>query len=133
MSKNDTDTKSNTESFYEKQATLTELIVVAISVILTLSLLGFALFQLTTSPASTQPRASVNGTKTTDGHVVVTVVLRNPLKHGLKSATARVSCQQPPSRIQFTNVPAQGDQKAHVVCPTNTKNRRATVSNWMST
>lgn len=125
------DGERDTDSRDARRAALVELAVVALSVVVTVSLFGFAALHVVAPPPSGPPRAHVTGTTRANGHVVVTVVVRNPQNSGLRRATAQVSCRQSSVRVQFSDVPARGRVRAQVACPANTTRPKATLVSWM--
>ena len=123
---------ASTESDLEA-ASRTEKAIMIVSALFTVGLFAFVAWNAVTgATGSTAPEATVIGTTTApNGDVIATVELRNPGDVGLISATASVSCGDPPPELEFQMVPAGGRPTGSVVCPAGTTDPTATVSNWI--
>lgn len=112
-------------------STWAERFLMVMSVIFTVALLSFVLWQALTTTATPIPTASVTATETLPGgDVQVSVVFRNPQSVGLVMATVEVDCDTPPPELTFEHVPADGRRTGTVICPPGTTNPTATVSTW---
>lgn len=108
-----------------------ERILVAASVIFTVVLFSFVLWQAATTPTTAEPTATVTGTETLpSGDVKVSVSFRNAQDIGLVIATVEVDCDTPPPELTFEHVPADDRRAGYVICPPGTTNPTATVSTW---
>lgn len=105
-----------------------------VSVLFTVMLFAFLIWQALQVPANTSPDAHIANTEELpDGQVAVTVVLRNSASRGLLSATVAVDCEQPPPNFQFMHVPASSRQEAVLVCPASgVGNATANVTTWQT-
>ncbi|QLG62557.1 hypothetical protein [Halorarum salinum] len=109
-----------------------ERLLVATSVVFTVVLLSFVIWQASTTPAMAEPTASVTGTETLPGgDVKVTVRFRNAQDVGLVIATVEVDCDAPPPELTFEHVPADDRRTGHVICPPGSGDSTATVSTWV--
>jgi hypothetical protein len=125
---NDTDHSAHTE----RRARRFEQIVVAISVVLTVALLGYATWQVFTTPVAATPQVSIESTQTqSDGSIRATVALSNPRDRGLEQATVETVCQNRSISVQFTDIPARSTQTASVVCPRGTNRPEVSLSSWV--
>lgn len=104
----------------------------AASVVFTVLLFAFVLWQASTTAAVAEPAATVTETEPLPGgDVKVTVSFRNAQDIGLVAATVEVDCDAPPPEITFEHVPAGDRRTGHVVCPSGTENPTASVSTWI--
>lgn len=111
-----------------------EKVTTAVSVLFTVSLFAFLVWQTLQAPAAGSPDATVESVeRLPDGRVGVTVVLTNTGREGLLSATVAVDCDRPPPSVQFTHVSVDGRQTAVVACPAGTgQNATANVTVWQT-
>lgn len=128
----ETDSDADRSSQTGRRARRFEQVVVAISVVLTVALLGYAIWQVLTVSVGTTPQVSVENTQTQpDRTVRVTVALSNSRDRGLEQATVKTICQNTSTSVQFTDIPAKSTQTASVVCPQGTNQPRASLSSWI--
>lgn len=114
------------------QVSTAEKVVMALSVAFTLALFGFALWHAVAGPGAVPPAAEVVGSQpAADGGVIYSVQLQNRGDVGLVSATVSVECTDPPTELEFDNVPAQGHRSGSVRCPPGTSDPTVTVSDWV--
>ena len=105
--------------------------VMVASVVFTLSLFGFAIWQSLTGASAVVPAADLTGSEETADGVRYTVELRNRGDTGLVSATVEVRCTDPPTTLTFQNVPAGGRRVGTVVCPPGTSDPAVSVVAWI--
>lgn len=110
---------------------LVEKVVMVASVLFTLSLFGFAIWQSLTGASAAAPAVGVTGSEVTTDGVQYTVELRNEGDVGLVSATVVVRCTDPPTTFTFANVPASGHREGTVVCPPGTADPTVSVVTWV--
>lgn len=110
---------------------LFEKAVMVVSVLFTLSLFGFAIWQSLTGASAVVPTADLTGSEETSDGVQYTVELRNEGDIGLVSATVEVGCTDPPTTLTFENVPAGGRRVGTVVCPPGTSDPTVSVVTWI--
>lgn len=117
--------ESGTEDvpFFEK-------VVMVVSVLFTLSLLGFAIWQALTGAGAVAPAVGLAGSEETADGVRYTVELRNRGDVGLASVTVAVQCTDPPTTLTFENVPAGGRRVGTVVCPSGTSDPTVSIVTW---
>lgn len=109
-----------------------ERLLMAASVVFTVLLFAFVLWQASTTAAVAEPAATVTETEPLPGgDVKVTVSFRNAQDIGLVAATVEVDCDAPPPEITFEHVPAGDRRTGQVVCPSGTENPTASVSTWI--
>lgn len=117
----------------ERRARRFEQIVVAISVVLTVALLGYAAWQTVTTTGAATPQAYVESTQSQpDGSVIVTIAVSNTQDSGLEKVTVKTTCENKSVLVQFENVPAMSTETAHVVCPPGTNHPTVTISDWIT-
>lgn len=98
--------------------TTAELALTAISVTFTVLLVGFLVWQALTTPVDAVPEASVvEVTQTGSGERQVDLEIVNRGSRGLLSASVEVDCGASSQAVTFDNVPADGIQRATVLCP----------------
>jgi hypothetical protein len=125
-------TGDETSSQNERRARRFEQIVVTISVIITVSLLGYAAWQTVTAPGATTPQAYIEDTRSQpDGSVIATVALSNPQDSGLQQVTVKTTCLNRSVSVQFNYVPTMSIETTHVVCPPGTDRPTVTISDWI--
>ena len=106
--------------------------VMALSVAVTVLLFAYAGSQALGAPVSAPPEATVLGTeRLPNGSVAVEVRIRNPRDVGLITATVQSDCTDPSAEVQFSYLPADGEQRGGLVCPANTTSPNVSVSNWV--
>jgi uncharacterized protein (TIGR02588 family) len=116
----------------ERKAKRFEQVVVAISVVLTVALIGYATWQMFTVPTAAAPQVSIKNTeKRPDGNIRVTIAISNSRDQGLEQATVRTNCQNTSTLVEFNYVPAGDTQTAQVVCPSGTNDPEVTLSSWI--
>ena len=109
-----------------------EKVVMAVSVLFTALLFGFAAWQAVTGPGVAAPEVGVIDQQTApDGDVVVTVELRNPGDVGLVRATVVARCDDPPIRLLFESVPSGGRRVGTIACPPGTLDPGVSVETWV--
>lgn len=115
----------------DEGSSLAERVFMAMSVIFTVALFSFVIWQASTTPTMVEPSATVTDTEQLPGgEVKVTVSFRNPQDVGLVMATVEVDCDTPPPELTFELVPADDQRTGHVICPPGTTDPTATVSTW---
>lgn len=108
-----------------------EWIVVAVSVVVTLSLFGYVAWHAATTPDHARPEASIVGTQTVDdGRSVVTVELYNPGSTGLESVTVSVDCSS--ESITFQHVPTDARLSGTFVCPAVADDPSVSIQTWVT-
>lgn len=108
-----------------------ERLLMAASVVFTVMLFSFVLWQASTTPATAEPTATVTETETlSGGDVKVTISFQNAQDVGLIMATAEVDCDTPPPELTFEHVPADDRRTGYVICPPETTDPIVTVSTW---
>lgn len=108
-----------------------EKVVIVVSVLFTVLLFGFAIWQSLTGAGAVAPAVDLTeGEETADG-VRYTVELRNEGDVGLVSVTVLVRCTDPPTSFTFDNVPAGGRRVGTVVCPPGTSDPTVSVVSWV--
>lgn len=106
--------------------------VMAVSALLTLTLLAYVGWHAWTAPPDANPSARVVSVETLDaGQVAVSVEILNDSGVGLLSAVVEVDCDEPAPSVEFANIPAGGRRKGHVVCPEGTVAPTASVASWV--
>lgn len=110
---------------------LFEKAVMAVSVLFTLSLFGFAVWQSLTGAGAVAPAVGLTGSEASADGIQYTVELRNEGDIGLVSATVEVGCTDPPITFTFANVPAGGRRVGTVVCPPGTSDPTVSVVAWV--
>lgn len=106
--------------------------IMALSIAVTILLFAYAASQALGASPSAPPEATVVGTEQlSDESVAVTVQIRNPRDTGLITATVESNCTNPPVEVQFSYLPADGEQTGVLVCPANTTSPNVSVSNWV--
>lgn len=126
-------TGDDTDSQDEQRARRFEQIVVAISVILTVALLGYAAWQTFITTGAATPQVHVENTRTQpDGNVIATIAVSNPKDSGLEQITVKTICENRSVSIRFEYVPAMSTETAHVVCPPGTDHPTVTISDWLT-
>lgn len=117
-----------------QQPSTAEKVLTGISVVVTLLLFGYVAWHAVQSPSGAQPQVEVVDTeRLANESVLVHVEFANAGDQGLLSATAEVTCAQPPPDVTFENVPAGGVKQATLVCPPGTANPDVDVSAWVPT
>lgn len=109
-----------------------EKVVMALSVLLTVFLFGFAAWHASMGPDVSAPEVRVTETNVTaDGDVIYIVELRNPGDVGIVRATVVADCRDPPIRLTFENVPSGGRRLGTVVCPPGASTPRLSIESWI--
>ena len=103
------------------------------SAVLVGALFAYMVQQAVTAPEGGEPVADVvsvqNGER---GDRLVEVRVTNHADRGIRELTAEVACDDPAPSVVLTNLPAEGDRRAIVVCPAGTPTE-ATVSSYVWT
>ncbi|SFS00462.1 hypothetical protein SAMN05216559_2363 [Halomicrobium zhouii] len=116
----------------EGETSTTQKVVMAVSILFTLSLVAYGAAQMAATPSGVAPSATVVGTDTMpNDEVAVSVRLRNPGDVGLVSVTVEADCARPPPSVQLTYVPASTRRQATLVCPAGTTDPNVSVANWV--
>jgi|GEM_PF-2593699 hypothetical protein len=113
-------------------AVLVERVVVAASVVLIVTMLGYVLWQAAVTPAVVDPHASVDAVEpmADSDRERVSVVLANDGNVGLASVTVVVDCGDRQHTLEFSHVPGNGEREGTVVCPAGSR-PRAFVDTWI--
>lgn len=111
----------------------TELAMIGISVLATLTLFVYVLVQAVQAPPGPQLTAEVERVEQDEKGLLVHVLLRNEGGVGVRSATVEVPCEDPAPSITFQNIPAQGLRRGAVVCPPGSGNLTASLTGWVET
>lgn len=107
-----------------------EWVVMAVSIILTLSLFGYVAWHAVSTPTDVTPDVSVAETQTLeDGRIVITVELYNPGSPGLESVTVSADCSN--ESLTFTHLPMDARQTGSLVCPAGTDEPSVSVRSWI--
>ncbi|MFC6941078.1 hypothetical protein ACFQE8_14075 [Salinirubellus sp. GCM10025818] len=112
-------------------AALLERTVVAVSILLIASTLGFVLWQATVTSEVADPRVNVQSVEPVDGenHLRVGIELDNRRGPGLASVQVAVECGETERAVEFEHVPSGGRRTATVTCPGGSE-PEAIVETW---
>lgn len=112
-------------------AALLERAVVAVSVLLIVSTLGFVLWQATVTPEVANPRVNIQSVEPVDGgdHLRVKIELDNRRGPGLASTQVAVECGGTERAVEFEHVPSGGRRTATIICPAGSE-PEAVVETW---
>jgi hypothetical protein len=112
-------------------AALLERTVVAVSILLIVSTLGFVLWQATVTSEVADPRVNVQSVEPVDGenHLRVGIELDNRRGPGLASVQVAVGCGGTERAVEFEHVPSGGRRTATVTCPGGSE-PEAIVETW---
>lgn len=105
----------------------------ALSVVLTLALVGHLAYQAATAPAAAHPEARIEHVeRLADGSLAVTVRLENSGGQGMRLVEVEVDCGAPPPSLTLDNIPAESHRVAVLVCPAGDPPTTARVVAWYS-
>lgn len=112
-------------------AALLERVVVAVSVLLIASTLGYVLWQASVTTEVADPEVNIKSVETMTGgeRLRVTVELDNRRGPGLASTQVAVECGGTEHEVEFEHVPAGGRRTATVTCPAGSE-PEAVVETW---
>lgn len=112
-------------------AALLERVVVAVSVLLIASTLGYVLWQASVTTEVADPEVNIQSIETMEGgeRLRVTVELDNRRGPGLALTQVAVECGGTEHEMEFEHVPAGGRRTGTVTCPAGSE-PEAIVETW---
>lgn len=112
-------------------AALLERVVVAVSILLIASTLGYVLWQASVMPEAANPRVNIQTVEPMDGgdRLRVSVELDNRQGPGLSLVQVAIECGGTEHEVEFEHVPSGGRRTATVTCPAGSE-PEAVVETW---
>lgn len=110
---------------------LAEITTVIVSVVVTLTLFGYVVFQAVTAPSGPELTVEQIKVEQKGDSVEVHVLLTNEGGVGVRSVEVEIPCDDPPPSVTFENVPASGRREAVLSCPADAEKLEPEVSTWV--
>ena len=101
------------------------------STLVVAALFAYVVYQAVTAPAGGEPQAQVVSNETTaEGDLRVEVAVTNKAERGLRQLVVEVPCEEPAPQATLTNIPAQGQRRAILLCPAESSNVTASIVSY---